>query len=190
MALNTRVTTGKVRLSFVHLFEKHAVEEGQTPAYSVMAILPKSDKVTLAKMREAEKNAAEKDKGRCWNGTIPKVLASIIKDGDAEDPKTGEPYSAKLPEVAGSYFFTVRSTKLKPGVVDRDKNEILDQSEVYSGCYGRLALTAYGYNVSGNRGISFGLNHVQKLADGEPLGGFTRAEDAFDDLDDDDDDLL
>ena len=80
------------------------------------------------------------------------------------------------------------SSKAQPGIVDRDKMPVLDASEVYSGCFVRVALGAFAYNNSGNKGISFGLNHVQKLRDGEPLGGITRAEDEFDDLDDDQDD--
>ena len=55
----------------------------------------------------------------------------------------------------------------------------MDATEVYSGCYGRLTLNFYAYNANGNKGVAAGLGNVQKLEDGEPLGGFTRAEDDF-----------
>ena len=43
----------------------------------------------------------------------------------------------------------------------------------------RFSITAFGYDVKGNKGISFALNNVQKWADGERLDGRVRAEDEF-----------
>jgi hypothetical protein len=71
------------------------------------------------------------------------------------------------------------SNKTKPGIVDQNVQPILDSTEVYSGCYARVSITAFPFSASGNKGVSFGLNHVQKLADGESLGGITKAEDDF-----------
>jgi len=69
-------------------------------------------------------------------------------------------------------------------------NPILDETEVYSGCYGRASVNFFPYSHKGNRGVACGLNNVQKLADGESLGGRSRAEDDFDAVYDDIDDLL
>ncbi|MCI6276156.1 MAG: DUF2815 family protein, partial [Clostridium sp.] len=82
------------------------------------------------------------------------------------------------------------NSKNKPGIVDKDVQPILDQSEVYSGCYARLTLNFYAYAASGNKGIAAGLGNVQKLEDGEPLGGFTRAEDDFEAIESAEDDFL
>ena len=68
--------------------------------------------------------------------------------------------------------------------------EILDSSELYSGIIGRASINFYAFNSNGNRGIACGLNNIQKLSDGTPLGGHSRAEDDFADLDDDDEDFL
>ena len=92
-------------------------------------------------------------------------------------------------EYENCYFLNASSNQ-KPGIIDADKNEIMDQSEFYSGCYGRASLNFFAFNQAGNRGIGVGLNNVQKLADGEPLAGRNRAEDDFDDDIEDDDDLL
>ena len=70
----------------------------------------------------------------------------------------------------------------------KHRQPIIDTSEVYSGVYGRASITFYAFNSNGNKGIACGLNNLQKIADGEPLGGKTRAEDDFADLDDEDDD--
>ena len=73
-------------------------------------------------------------------------------------------------------------------MVDADCQPILDTSELYSGIYGRASINFYAFNTNGNKGIACGLNNLQKLRDGEPLGGKSRAEDDF--ADDDDDDFL
>ncbi len=71
-------------------------------------------------------------------------------------------------------------------MVDRNVKPILDQSEVYSGCYGAISVTFYGYNSNGNRGIAAGLGNIQKLRDGESLGGRVNAAEEFESVDDDD----
>ncbi|BFL15915.1 hypothetical protein K190097F3_14160 [Enterocloster clostridioformis] len=56
---------------------------------------------------------------------------------------------------------------------------------MYSGVYGRASISFYAFNSSGNRGIACSLNNLQKIADGEPLGGKSRAEDDFADDEED-----
>ena len=83
------------------------------------------------------------------------------------------------------------NSKEKPQIVDRNVQAILDRSEVYSGCYARVSISIYPFNSSGNRGIACGLGNIQKIADGESLGGRTRAEDDFTIFtDDEDEDFL
>lgn len=175
----TKVTTGKVRLSYAHLFEPHAID-GNEPKYSVSVIIPKSDKETLQAIKEAVNEAKELGKGK-WGGKVPANVKTPLRDGDI-DREGDEAY-------AGCYFLNANS-KNKPGVVDINVQPILDSTEVYSGCYARLTLNFYAYNANGNKGIAAGLGNVQKLADGEPLGGFTRAEDDFDAIETAEDDFL
>lgn len=175
----TRVTTGKVRLSYVNLATPRTDEEGENPKYSCVLIIPKSDTSTVKKIRAAIEAAKEKDKAK-WGGKIPSNLKLTFRDGDEEDEDD-------RPELVGSYFMNV-SSKNKPGTVDREVNPITDADEIYSGMYARVALRAYGYNTNGNKGVTFGLDHVQKMADGDFLGGRTRAEDVFDSLEDEDGD--
>lgn len=177
--MSTKVVTGKCRLSYVHLLTPSSSFEGQDPKYSVVLMVPKSDKATIKKLRDAEALATQEGIATKWNGKKPKEVKSIIKDGD-EDADLEQ-----NPEYAGHLYMSV-SSKNKPSVVDRDRSIILDPTEVYSGMYARAALNAFAYSVNGNKGISFGLNHVQKLGDGDPLGGITKVEDVFDSLDDDD----
>ena len=177
--IGTKVTTGKVRLSYAHLFEPHAIE-GNEPKYSVSVIIPKSDKETLQAIKEAVTEAKEQGKGK-WGGKVPANVKTPLRDGDV-DREGDEAY-------AGCYFLNANS-KNKPGIVDINVQPILDATEVYSGCYARLTLNFYAYNANGNKGIAAGLGNVQKLEDGEPLGGFTRAEDDFEVIESAEDDFL
>lgn len=180
---DTKVVTGRVRLSYVHLFQPHAQNEGQEPKYSCVLLIPKEDKATMRKIRAAQQAALEAGKTSRFNGSIPKNWKDTVHDGD-EDADL-----ERNPEMEGHYYLTV-SSKTKPGIVDRDVQPILDSNEVYSGCYARASINAFAFNTQGNKGVSFGLNHVQKLADGDFLGGRSKAEDDFDAVEDDEDDDL
>lgn len=184
--LNTKVVTGLVRFSYVHIFEPTAIDEGSDEKYSLSVIIPKSDKATLKKIKEATEAAKEQGRTKKWGGKIPAKLKLPLRDGDEERPDD-EAY-------ANSYFFNC-SSKQKPGIVDKNTQPILDAEEVYSGCYGRVAVNFYPFDTSGSKGVAAGLNNVQKIKDGDPLGGRSRAEDDFgdgfgDDFEDDDDDIF
>lgn len=175
--VNTKVVTGKIRMSYANLFTARAIAEGQEPKYSLCVLIPKSDKETINKINSAI-DAAKKAGASLWGGKIPANLKTPLRDGDEE--------RSDQAEYAGHYFLNATS-KQKPGIVDRNLNEIIDPSEVYSGCYGRVSLNFYAFNQAGNKGIGCGLQNVQKLADGESLTGRTRAEDDFEAIDDEDD---
>lgn len=182
----TKVITGpKTVFSYLNVNEAKAPIGGGTPKYSVSLIIPKSDTVTIAKIRAAIKAAYEegesKLKGNSKFVLDLEDLKTPLRDGD-KDRKGDEAY-------ANSYFINANSTT-KPGVVDADRQPILDSSELYSGIIGRASISFYAYNTNGNKGIACGLNNLQKLSDGTPLGGHSRAEDDFADLDDDDEDFL
>ena len=176
----TKVVTGKVRFSYVNVFEPRAVEEGQEPKYSVSILIAKSDTQTLVKIEKAIE-AAKKQGLSLWGGKVPANLKLPLRDGDTDRPDD--------PAYAGHYFINATS-KLRPGVVDAQLNPILDSTEFYSGCYGRASITFFPFNKAGNRGVAAGLNNLQKLADGDFLGGRSRPEDDFEPVLDDADDLL
>lgn len=150
---------------------------GGDPKYSVSAIIPKSDTETVEKIKKAIEQA-KKDSVSKWGGKVPANLKLPLRDGDIDRPED-EAY-------ADSYFFNANSRQA-PQVVDKNVQPILDQSEVYSGCYGRISVNFYGFNNNGNRGIAAGLGNIQKLRDGESLGGRSNAEEDFEAVADEDD---
>ena len=177
----TKVITGvNTRWSYVNAWEPKSINGG-APKYSVSLIIPKSDTKTIQKIQAAIQAAYEEGQGKLkGNGkSVPalSVLKTPLRDGDAERPDD-EAY-------ADSYFVNANSGTA-PGIVDADRQPIIDRSEVYSGVYGRASINFYAFNSNGNKGIACGLNNLQKIRDGEPLGGKSRAEDDFATEDDDD----
>lgn len=170
----TTVTTGQVRLSYVHLFQPYANQPGQEPKYSVTILIPKSDFATKQRIDAAIQAAINKGVSGVWNGARPPQPKTPIWDGDGVR-QNGEAFG---PECKGHWVLTA-SSKQQQAVVDASLNPIINQSEVYSGMYGRVNLNFFPFSNSGNRGVGAGLGPVQKLADGEPLGGRISAEQAF-----------
>ena len=176
----TKVITGvNTRWSYANVWEAKSIN-GSAPKYSVSLIIPKSDTKTIEKIKAAIQAAYEEGESKLkGNGkTVPalSVLKTPLRDGDLERPDD-EAY-------ANSYFVNANSGTA-PGIVDADRQPIIDHSEVYSGVYGRASINFYAFNSNGNKGIACGLNNLQKMRDGEPLGGKTRAEDDFADDDED-----
>lgn len=177
----TKVITGpNTRWSYANVWQPKSINGG-APKYSVSLIIPKSDTVTVEKVKAAIKAAYEEGESKLkGNGkTVPAlpVIKTPLRDGDTERPDD--------PAYANSYFINANSATA-PGIVDADRQPIIDTSEVYSGVYGRASINFYAFNSNGNKGIACGLNNLQKIRDGEPLGGKSRAEDDFDTDDDDD----
>lgn len=165
---NTQVVTGKCRFSFVNVFEPRAMREGDEPKYSLTLIIPKSDTKTVEAIKAAIQKAAEAGAQKHFGGRVPTNVTNTFYDGDTATDDMGDLKNIKYPEYKGSYFIRV-STKRQPKVLDANRNEILDPTEVYSGCYGRASMTFFAYSGDGRRGVSAVLNNVQKLEDGEPL---------------------
>jgi len=190
-----RMTTGKVRLSFPYLF-KPRQRENQDPKFSVMLLIPKSDKATLKRLRDLEQKVLEENASSVFGiksgtptlgqrGIAPSIMKDADEDGTAED----------YPEREGMVYMTVNcNTDFPPKVVDRNLEPIIDQSEVYSGVHARVSLQAFAYKRDEKKGVSFGLGNVQVYTgDGDPLGGGGRSAEAdFEPIEDEGggDDLL
>lgn len=156
------------RFSYLHCWEPNSIN-GSEPKYSVSAIISKKDTETIKAIKAAIEQAKQEALPK-WGGKIPTNLKLPLRDGDIDRPDDAA--------YAGSFFLNANSRQT-PQVVDANRQRITDQSEVYSGCYGRISVNFYGYNYNGTRGVAAGLGNIQKLKDGESLGGRTSAEDDF-----------
>ena len=178
---NTKVITGKVRLSYAHVWEPVSINGGEEK-YSVSLIIPKSDTKTVKDINAAVDAAIEAGIGK-FGGKKPNkgAIKLPLRDGDVER-SDDENYK-------DAYFINANS-RTAPQIVDSKVQPILDRDEVYSRCYAHVSITLDAFNSNGNKGIACGLGNIQKVADGEPLGGRTTAASDFRSLDDADEDFL
>lgn len=165
----SNVTTGEVRFSFVHLFKPYAFQPGQEEKFSCTVLIPKSDTNTMARISAAVEAAKVRGVSDKWGGVNPPMIPTPIYDGDGVRPSDGMAFG---PECKGHWVFTASAkADYPPEVVDQRGNPIINQSEVYSGMYGKVNVTFYPYAFGGKKGVGCGLGPVMKTKDGESLGG-------------------
>ncbi|MDQ2234259.1 MULTISPECIES: DUF2815 family protein [Lactobacillaceae] len=170
MSQNTKVVTGiNTRLSYANIWEPKSINGGKEK-YSVSLIIPKSDTKTVTAIKKAIDAAIEEGIGK-FGGKKPNkaALKLPLRDGDLEKDDVN---------YKDAYFINANSITA-PQIVDKQVQPILDQTEVYSGCYARVSISFYAFNTNGNRGVACGLGNIQKIRDGEPLGGHSSASDDF-----------
>jgi hypothetical protein len=142
-----------------------SMNPGGDPQFAITLVFPKT--ADLSEMKAAAKAAAEKK----WGNKIPSNLRNPFRDGNSDKPDD--------PTFADSIFVSAR-TKQKPGAVGPDRQPLNEPDfDLYSGMRCRASVTAFAYDTAGNKGVSFALNNVQKLADGERLSGRREASDEF-----------
>ncbi|NBN62086.1 ssDNA-binding protein [Pannonibacter tanglangensis] len=200
--------TAPFRAMFVKLFDKPEVDEKTgRKTWSVTAILESADDAKL--YRDLFNAAAKKLWGEKAAAMVknPK-FRSPFKDGGSVVTREGELYAGFEP---GQVVVRMNTKQGAPGVVDRmarpvvnfagqtmtDKAnglyEEIEANAIYSGCFMRATVVAQAYDRSDGFGVSFKLDNLQKVRDGERVGGGGRAKpendfqpiDAADDFEED-----
>ena len=169
--LKTDIVTPTFRASYPSVFKPQLNKLSGKQEFSLEALFEVGTDLTA--MKKAAENACVNKWGtdkKAW----PKNLKSPFRD-QKEKEKEG-----KLPDgcTAGAVFMRLKSTK-RPGLVDQNKVEIMEESQFYAGCFARAHVSAFAYSQAGNNGVSFGLNHVQFVKDGDPFSGRPNVESAF-----------
>lgn len=177
----TEIVTGEVIISYPDLLKPRAIDESSEPKYGCCILIPKTDTETISLISSAIKAAAEAGAAQHFGGKVPPKYKHPLRDGDEElasGDRSGEEY-------AGHYFLNC-SSRRRPQVINRRKEPITDETEIYGGISGRVVLNFFAFSGKGSRGIAAGLNAVLKTADGTPLGGGgVNLDDAFGDAFDD-----
>lgn len=175
-----RVVTPEVILSYPHLFEPVAGPDGGEPKYSATFVALEGTDLT------ALKNAAQ--------------TAGVAKFGEkfVEGVRAGKLYWPVRDDIeekgypAGSVFFSARS-KQAPGLVSRYVDPATGKAtaiteamqvpgnlnELYAGCKVRASVVAFAFDSHGKKGVSFALNNIQKLGEGDRLDNRRAAADEF-----------
>lgn len=175
----TKVVFGPCRLSFTHVFNKYSPNGEGEGKYMTNVLIPKSEKKTIKALDQAIEAAKKAGAVSKWGGKEPKKLDMPLRDGDDKED-----------DVYQDHFYINAKCNTRPGVVDKNKNPIVDEEEMYSGVWAFVSVTFYAYDVSGNRGIACGLNNLMKFKDDDHLGGRVSADSDFADIDDVDDEDL
>ncbi len=160
------IVLNSVRLSYVHLVEAYAQQPGQDPKFSAVILVPKADPGNKAKIDAAIQAAAQRGREK-FGQAFPAQPKISVHDGDGGRPSDGQPFGEQCRDC---WVFTA-SSKQRPNVVDLNLQPILNATEIYSGMYANVGVTFFAYNAPQNKGVGVGLENVQKVADGEPLGG-------------------
>ncbi len=169
------VTTGKVRASYVSIFQPKAPQGGGEAKYSVTLLIPKNDAATINSIYAEIEKAKQEGAQKVFGGSIPPMCKTPVHDGDGVKPTTGEPFG----EECRGHLVVTASARQQPSIVGLDMQNIINPVDVYSGCYIRANISFFAYSSNGNKGIGCGLNAVQKIEDGEPLTARVSAEEAF-----------
>lgn len=169
------ITTGKVRASYVSIFQPKAPQGGGEAKYSVTLLIPKTDAATINSIYAEIEKAKQEGAQKVFGGNIPPMCKIPVHDGDGVKPTSGEPFG----EECRGHLVMTASAKLQPSIVGLNMENIINPADVYSGCYIRANVNFFAYSSNGNKGIGCGLNAIQKIEDGEPLTARVSAEEAF-----------
>ncbi len=171
------VMTPVFRISYPNLFKSKKNDLSGKDEYSCVALFPKN--ADLSKLKAAaqavieEKWGADKKK---WPAPMKSPFRDQGERAKYDDVSDKKVLPAGYEE--GALFMTLKSEQ-RPGVVDKNVQDITDTSEIYAGSFCRATIRPYAYSNKGNHGVAFGLQNVQKVKDGDPLSGRTKAQDDF-----------
>lgn len=158
--------TGEVRLSYPRLFELDPTAEINKDQYTTSLIVSKAEVQFLVNVVVAN--------------TYHNAVSTFAKWGGKKPTNFSMPNFKELtPEEVTMFgldggkkwYSIVAKTKQKPTVIDLQTNRINDPSEIYSGVIARVSLSAFPWAFSGKQGVSFALGVVQKVAEGQRVGG-------------------
>ncbi len=169
------INTPTFRVSYPNVFKAKKNDLSGKDEFSVVALFKKGEDLTALKAA-AQKAITDKwgpDKAK-W----PANLRSPFRDQAERAKEVDGKRILPAGHEEGAIFLNLKSAQ-RPGVVDQNVQDILDESVFYAGCYARASVNAYAYDAKGNRGVSFGLGNIQKVKDGDPLGNRARPEQDF-----------
>lgn len=174
----------KGRLSFVHAFKPHSAIPGGEEKYSTTILIPKTDVVVKEAIDNAIAEAENQGLSKAWNGVRPPVVPNPLWDGDGVKAD-GTPFGQ---ECKGHWVMTASAkADYPPQVVDRALQPIINQSELYSGCWANVAVNFFPYSYAGKKGVGAGLGNIQKIKDDVSLAGTRSAQQDFAPIEDEED---
>ncbi len=178
----TKVTTPRFRASFVTVFEPK-IYKGGAPKYSIVMLFDKNKISELKDLVKLVESAAIER----WGEVPAEVKYNPKEDSEYSPFKNGDSDKKSGYDGYAGTIYATASSLYPPAVVDTGDSRkdispqvILDPKELYSGCYARASVICFTWESKGFKGVSFGLQNIQKLADGEAFSGRGNPEADFD----------
>lgn len=162
----TKVFTPKGRISYPKVFSPDSSGEYADDKYKATFLFDESNVQVAEGLKAMKKAVLEVAQKAFGAGVKLKEIQHPFRDGNQKY----EADKAKNTHYKDTIFMTAKS-KFKPGVVDAKVQPIDNEGDLYGGCYVKASLIPFSYMKGSNKGVSFRLCNIQKLAEGEPLGG-------------------
>ena len=164
-------------LSYPHVFIARPAAPGAEPRFSCALLFDKAAQADPAFMELRKAVAVAIDDffgaGKSRDRDFVRGIRSPFRR--AQDKK-----ARGYADMEGGVYIQPWS-KDRPGVVDARLRDITVPGDVWPGQMARATVRAFGYDVSGNKGVSFNLNNLQICAiDGPRLDDRKKANEDFD----------
>jgi hypothetical protein len=183
-----KLLTPKARLRYSDLFKARAQEAGQAEKFSLVLLFSPEAQATpeyAALRAEAQRVAIEKFGDALKDPTWASKFRSPFRKAE-EKVKLIEGKMTRVLGFEDGWTFASASSPKEhaPGVVQHTAagtQRVIDENDIYNGCWVLATLTPFAYDTKGNYGVSLGLNNVMKVADDTPFpsGGKGNPEDDF-----------
>ncbi len=169
------INTPTFRVSYPNVFKPKRNDLNGKDEFSIVALFKKGEDLSALKAA-AQKAIVDK-----WGPDKAKWPTNLRSPFRLQEERAKEVDGKRILPAGheeGAVFLNLKSAQ-RPGVVDQNVQDILEESQFYAGCWARASINAYAYDQKGNRGVSFGLGNIQKVRDGDPLGNRARPEQDF-----------
>lgn len=146
------VVTELVRFVNINIFKSISHSNTTDLEYSLIFVIKKNETESIKKLNNSFDKVILLN-SKFWGNKFNKEMIEFLKDGDK---LSNHKY------FQNTYYLKL-SSKVKPDLVDKDLNPILDLNEFNDGCYGRVSMTMYPFKIQDEFGITYELKNIQKL---------------------------
>jgi len=157
---NMITSEGTFNWVFIDKPKENSVDPSKPALYSITFLMDKKDPKVIEKIKQMESCISDALVKR-FGEKKPAKFYNPIKDGDTETDSEGKP------RYPGQWYFEAKNAT-KPGLVNADREPILEQEAVWSGCKGRCSIGFVAYDVASKKGVTIYLNNVQLTDNSAP----------------------
>lgn len=156
--VKSKVVSELVRFVNINIIKPVSHSDTTYFEYSLVFTIQKNETETVKKLNDSFEEVIRLN-SKFLGNKFDKQKIKFMKDGD----------KLSNHEYFKNTYYLKLSSRVKPELVDKDINRILDLTELYDGCFGRVSMTLYPFKIEEEFGITCELNNIQKLKEGEKI---------------------